>query len=223
MALLGKKAEETSAKGKKINKKKLPVKRSLNLAGVLNKKLNWGIGIPAILVILALAAAFGKFAVLDRLNAVSEAEGRAAQVRTQLDAAYERMDSFSTVADEYAHYTYSGMTEEELSRVDRVAIIDLFNRVVLPRASLNYWSVSGNVMRMNVTGGSLQEINMMARALEEEDMVEFCTVSTAETDDQYPSYSRPVTDETDETDENAGVTANLMVYLTPVGEEGSGN
>lgn len=216
MALIEKKENaETSEKARKISRNKLPSKRSLNLAAVDRKKINWLVALPAVLVILALAAAFSKFAVWDRIVAVDEARAGAETARVQLEAAHARLNDYGDVADEYAHYTYSGMTEEELSRCSRTEIIDLLRRVVIPRATVNTWVVQGNVMTLNVTGSSLQSINMMGAALEKEEMVDFCTVSTAETDGSGLLSGGDA--------EAGGVLANLIVYLADVTTEEGGS
>ena len=89
--------------GGRRRKGSLPVKRVINLAEVDKKTIDLRIAIPAILLILAAAFLFGKFAVADRLIAVSRAEGEVAAAQRELDAAYRRLDSFGELSDLYAH------------------------------------------------------------------------------------------------------------------------
>ena len=97
--------------GKKSEKKaggkrgKLPVKRSINLAMTDEKPVNLKVGIPAFILILVAAFAFGKFAVADRLLEVSRAEAEVAALRSELNAAYDRLNSFGELTEIYAHYT----------------------------------------------------------------------------------------------------------------------
>ena len=121
----GKKTENKSG-GKRG---KLPTKRSINLALTDEKPVNLKIGIPALILILLAAFAFGKFAVADRLVAVSRAEGQVSALQSELNMAYDKLNSFGELTELYAHYTYSGMTQDEVSRADRGSAIALIRRL----------------------------------------------------------------------------------------------
>ena len=102
------------------------------------------------------------------------------------------------------------MTEEELQTVDRTEVISMLQRVVLQRAKVGSWTITGNRLDLPITGATLQQINMIVQQLEEEDLVDFCPVSTAATSD---------TDSRRQTiSENTVVTAQVIVYLNPVAE-----
>ena len=192
----------------------LPVKRTINLADLGRKPLNLKIAIPAILLILAAAFLFGKYAVADRLLAVSRAEGEVAAMKGRLDEGYRRLDSFGELTDLYAHYTFSGMTDEEVHRTDRAEVMKLLRNVVLPKVAVDSWSLSGNELMINMTGSSLQVINRTVQEIEAQEIVSFCTVNTAKTNDPVRTASR--TDpETEPLAENSSVTAQVVAYLNP--------
>jgi hypothetical protein len=92
-----------------------------------------------------------------------------------------KIASFGEINDVYAHYTYNDMTSEELSREDRVAMMDLIERVVTPNTPPDGWRVTGNQMIIDINGRTLQEINLVVQLLLEEDIVDFCNVNTAKT------------------------------------------
>ena len=167
----------------KTTKKKvvvhLPTKRDINLALVGQKKVNVFVAIIAFVLILAAAAVFSKFAVIDRLEKVSQAEREAAELHRQVNDGYERIAGYGELSDKYAHYTYSEMTNEELSRVDRIRIIDMLERIVAPQATIGTWSVKGNQLTVSLTAGTLQEINVISGQLSDETIVDYCTVRTA--------------------------------------------
>lgn len=198
------------AKKKKVPRSRLPVKRSINLAQVDVKRINWWVAVPTILLILAAAAAFGKFAVADHFTAVAEARAEVSSLRAQLDAGYAAIEAYGDLNERYAHYTYSGMTREELERVDRVSVMYLLRRGVLSNMGLDSWSVSGNVLTLSVSGQTLQEINLMMQQLLSEDMVDYCTVSTAQMSTENGAAA-----------EEAGdiVNAVVIVYLKNAMEE----
>ncbi len=197
------------------NARNMPVKRSINMAGIGEKPIKLNVAIPAIVVIVAAAAVLSKFAVVDRLVAVSNAQAEVAQVRAELDATYRKIEEYGELEELYAHYTYSGMTQEELLRADRVAVVELIKRVVMPRAAVYSWSVSSNQLTVNLTGNTLQEINMIAQQLEADPLVDFCTVITATTDS-----TKSIVQWMSE-DEYSTVSGQIIAYLTPA--EGKGD
>ncbi|MBR4474560.1 MAG: hypothetical protein IKS55_13085 [Oscillospiraceae bacterium] len=182
----------------------LPVKRSINLAATEEKAVNFKVGIPAIILIILAAFAFGKFAVADRLVAVSRAEAQAAALQTELNAAYDKLNSFGELTEIYAHYTYSGMTKDEISRADRGSAIELLRRIVLPSGQVSSWTLSGNVLTVNIYCDDLRVVNRTVQNIEADDHVNFCTVNTAATTDRN-NYGYT----------DGGVTARITIYLNP--------
>jgi len=208
----------TLSKGTKKNSQKtirMPVKQTINLVGVGAKPIKVYIALPAILLIIAAAALLSKFAVVDRFMAVAAAESQVASLRAELSAANERLAGFGELNEKYAHYTYSGMTEEELTRIERSEVIALIQRVVLPSVVLDNWSVSANQLTMSIVGSSLQAINLLVQTLNEEPIVDYCTVRTAST--TTSSYLTEANSEELETVQD--VQAQVVVYLTATKED----
>ena len=115
-------AKSGAVKGRQMKKGirgRIPVKRTINLVPVNEDKISLKLAIPGILLILVLAGLFSKFLVFDRLMAVSRAAARTARLQSELDDALAKVTSFGDVENTYAHYTLEGMTQEELSLVDR--------------------------------------------------------------------------------------------------------
>jgi len=198
-----------SAKAKKKQRGRMPTKRDINLAVVGEKKIKIGIAFPAILLILVGAVLFSKFLVIDRLAEVSAAEREVARLQDELDRGYEELADYAELADLYAHYTYSGMTDEEMARVSRVDAMSVIERVVFTKAEVDSWSLSGNQLQLNMSESTLQEINLTVQELNKEPLVDFCTVSTAVRKDPN---ARDV-------DEDTIVSAVVIAYLTQVTEE----
>jgi len=188
------------------------VKRVINLAEVDKKTIDLRIAIPAILLILAAAFAFSKFAVADRLIAVSRAEGEVAAVQRELDDAYRRLDSFGELTELYAHYTYSGMTDEEVHRTDRAEILNLLRKVVLPDVAVDSWNVKGNVLNITMTADTLEDINRNVQKINSDELVDFCTVNNAKTNENRRTLTRG---DREETIIETSVTAQVVAYLNP--------
>jgi hypothetical protein len=169
-------------KGKKARVRgKLPEKRSINMAVVGQKKTRLSTALLAVILILLVAAAVAKYAVMDRLEEVDRAEARVRDLRTQLSAANAKLDSFGELKEKYAHYTLADFTPEELKRVERSDVVDLIERIVLPAAEPNSWNVKQNQLTLEVTMDTLQDTNLLAQLLNEDDLVEFSTVKNAVT------------------------------------------
>ena len=188
------------------------MKRVINLAEVDKKTIDLRIAIPAILLILAAAFAFSKFAVADRLIAVSRAEGEVAAVQRELDDAYRRLDSFGELTELYAHYTYSGMTDEEVHRTDRAEILNLLRKVVLPDVAVDSWNVKGNVLNITMTADTLEDINRNVQKINSDELVDFCTVNNAKTNENRRTLTRG---DREETIIETSVTAQVVAYLNP--------
>ncbi len=190
--------------GVKRRRGQYPTKRVINLAAQSEKKANMGLAIPAILLILIAAAVFSKFLVIDRMVEVSAARGVVSGIQSKLNQGYNELADFDDLSKLYAHYTYSGFTNEELTRTDRVAALRLIRSVVLPRAEISSWSLSGNALTLVLSADTLQQINLLVQQLEADDLVDFCTVNTANTTDN----ARRV-----EAEDLGAVRARVLAYL----------
>ena len=181
--------------------RRLPNKRAINFAAIGEKSVDPKLAIPLIVLIVIAAILFGEFAVAGRLAALSREKQEAAALRTEVDNLYTELDELEGVPETYAHYTWADMTEEELTRADRSAVLSMLNRVVFPYAAVEGWTVSGNVLKFTASASTLQEINNVAQLLRNESLVDFCTVTTAETE------------EISEENPSTTVTAEITVYL----------
>ena len=241
--------------GKKAIRGRMPTKRSINLVLVDENKISWKKAIPGIAIIVVLAVLFSKFLVADRLVAMSQAAGRAARLRSNLNSALELVNSFGDVEDKYAHYTYAGMTRDELSLVDRTQVLQLVGDALPARSeplpideliqsaveklgsldtaaeavaalgefrerapevvgqfapadpAARAWSVSGNILTVEVTGSSLEQMNQLARQMEQDPIVDSCTITTANKDSKVQAKTGDI------------VLAKLIVYLRQPPEE----
>ena len=241
------------AKGKGVLKGKLPTKRSINLVLVDENKINPLTAILGILLILVLAAAFSKYLVIDRLNAVSQAQGRVSQLQHDLDNAMDALDNIGDVSETYAHYTLEGMTAAELNLVDRTLVLALVDSILpvvepgpseeeiagilqslfrpspatdndaletarqrarldmleqlvpVPEYIVNRWSLTDNLLTIEVNGQTLERLNLLRQQIERSPIVDSCTIVTANKDAR-----KAVQD---------GVWARFIVYLQkPEGE-----
>lgn len=207
------------AAGAAASRGKLPTKRTINFAQVGVKKTNVKAAVAGIILILIGAAAFGKFGVVDRLAAMSRADQETQRLQGELEKQYARLSSFEGLEDEYAHYTVSGMTEEELSLVDRAKVIDMIERETDITESSTSWSLSSNILTLTITGDTLQDINILARRLEKYDLVNTCSVTNAVKEEIKQNTTVGPNGTVTET--KIQVRANIIAYLEEPQEEDS--
>ncbi|MBP3900535.1 MAG: hypothetical protein J6D53_03615 [Blautia sp.] len=172
-------ANAKNKKASRLRRRRMPVKTSINLVMVDEKKINLGIAIPAILLIIFLAGVFSKYMVYDRLMEMSRAEGEVVRLRNQYDTLMSAAEELTGVEDTYAHYTISGMTASELSMVDRVKVLELVESVLPSSKYAKSWNVSGNILTIEVTESTLSQQNDLAKKIEKSPIVDSCIIMTA--------------------------------------------
>lgn len=173
---------EKGTGGKKVLRN-IPVKRSINLVLVNEKKVNVPKALLGILIIAALAGVFSKFLVIDRLNAMNSASGVAAQKKADFDRLSAALADYGNIEEEFAHVTTDNMTPEELSLVDRSAVIELI-KTKLPLKRTSSWSLTGNVLTVDISANNLKQLNKLAKQMEESPIVDTCTISNANKNDR---------------------------------------
>ena len=172
-------AKAKNIKGGRRKRGRMPVKTSINLVLVDEKKIKLGIAIPAILLIIFLAGLFSKYMVYDRLMEMSRAEGEVVRLRNQFDSLMSAAEELTGVEDTYAHYTIAGMSADELSMVDRVKVLELVENVLPSSKYAKNWNVSGNILTIEVTESTLSQQNDLAKKIEKSPIVDSCIIMTA--------------------------------------------
>jgi hypothetical protein len=168
-------------KAPKAARGRIPTKQNINLAMMGVKKTNWAGLIIALVLILAVALAGSKFLILDRLAEVEAAQNAAEDLRREISFHNARINSFGELNDVYAHYTYTGMTQEERVRVNRSEVMSLLQRTVILRTDVAKWDLKGNLLTVSVQGRTLEDINVTAQKLRDDPLVNYCQVNTAAT------------------------------------------
>ena len=164
----------------KIKKGKIPTKNYINV--LVKKKQPFSIqkNLPLIIVLVILFLVLFKFAMFDRLAKIIIDTNKVSTMQEEIADINSKINAMKGVEDQYAHYTTSGMTAEELGRVDRVKAMKLINKQFMRANVCRSWNLTGNVMTLKVNGPSLRELNQTAAELEENDIVERCVISTAD-------------------------------------------
>jgi hypothetical protein len=168
--------------------------------------------IPGVILILLFAFLISKFFVVDRLVAFNELSSEVSSLQNRLDTANEQIASYSDVEEKYSHYTYSGMTYDELALQNRMDVVNLINKYILNRAQVGSWTITGNEVNIPITGVTFQEIGSIVAEIEEDELVDHCEVIAASTNDDGIVYNSIASD-ISALQGTAGATGQVTIYL----------
>ena len=172
---------------KASNAMKLPTKTRINLAKRESRKkdmITLGVGI---VLIAGLSAAVAKFAVIDQLDRLSQAEGAYNAVHVQYVAMQQAVADYPNVEERYRTYSRSWMLSGDtngLARVDRADVLDLVEARLLPHGRINTLSLRDSVMVVSMSGMNLSQISAMFERLQTEKIVASASLNMASTEEK---------------------------------------
>ncbi|MCF0143095.1 MAG: hypothetical protein HUJ75_06935, partial [Parasporobacterium sp.] len=149
------------------------------------------------ILVIVVVAFLAKVLVADKIIELDKIKAANASVKAQIDAEYAEIEAFADIEEEYAHYTYSGFSEAEKNKADRLNVINLLDKYIIPRGSVRTWVLNDNMLTLSIADLSLESLNTMVDQLENDSLVNFVTVTTASTP----------------TENNQTVTASVTIYL----------
>ncbi len=193
---------------KASNAMKLPTKTRINLAKRESRKkdmITLGVGI---VLIAGLSAAVAKFAVIDQLDRLSQAEGAYNAVHVQYVAMQQAVADYPNVEERYRTYSRSWMLSGDtngLARVDRADVLDLVEARLLPYGRINTLSLRDSVMVVSMSGMNLSQISAMFERLQTEEIVASASLNMASTEEKD--------------DPNALLDFTITIALQPEQEE----
>ena len=193
---------------KASNAMKLPTKTRINLAKRESRKkdmITLGVGI---VLIAGLSAAVAKFAGIDQLDRLSQAEGAYNAVHVQYVAMQQAVADYPNVEERYRTYSRSWMLSGDtngLARVDRADVLDLVEARLLPYGRINTLSLRDSVMVVSMSGMNLSQISAMFERLQTEKIVASASLNMASTEEKD--------------DPNALLDFTITIALQPEQEE----
>ena len=135
--------------------------------------------IIVILVILIALAAIVKFGILDQEAKKTAAYNELAGKQEQLAEINKKLEGYDALEAEYGRYSYGWMNESEQSLVNRMDVIKLLDKYVIPVATVEDYSLTDNVLSLNIHGVTLQHASVIVKQLESSDLVESAAVYSA--------------------------------------------
>ena len=213
------KKEEKKLKKKPFEKKMaIPTKTQINFAFVGLVPMKLSVLIPGVVLIIIGAALLSKFFVVDRILEVSRLQSELSTLQGQIEAEQAAIDEMGDIATQYAHYTWSGMTPEEIALTERMQAVALIKKYILSEAKVGSYTISGNEISLPITGADFKKIGRIVSKLEDDPLVDHCEVIAATSED-----SRIILDaQGSELSEPGGeleATAQVTIYLADTGRE----
>lgn len=161
--------------------KSVAFKRTMNFARH-ESSLNLKKVAIILLVVVIVGGVFAKFAILDQLAKKTAAYAELSTAQDQLAAMNIRMTKYKEVKAEYDRYSLGRMDEEEVSTVERTALLNIVEDIIMPNALVSQIQANGNVAEVVLHGINLEQASELVTALEKEELVADALVSYAESD-----------------------------------------
>lgn len=178
-------ANETKTKAAKIVSGKKMVttaKVTMNFARHKSEFNPVKVGVIALAIILV-TLLFTKFAILDPLQQKTDALAELSAKQDQMAVINAKLAGWDELQALYGRYSYGWMTENETNLVERMDIVRLLETKILPRARIEDFTISGNVLTVNLEGITLKQTSSLVTTLEADPLVTSATVYKASNDD----------------------------------------
>ncbi|WP_408069806.1 pilus assembly protein PilM [Butyrivibrio sp. JL13D10] len=168
---------------------------------IVRKRIIFAI-VAAVLVLLA---ALGKFGIYDRLKVLNNERSKAKALESEIAERMKAITNSDDLSDEYAHYSWDQLNDEEKNRIRRLETTKLIDLIGQQGMKVKYVSLSGEVLVVDLLANNLDSVSRLSSLLSEEEIVENCSVTSAKTiEDELRN---------DIGAGNNNVTAQIKVYL----------
>ncbi len=181
----------------------MPVKRSINFATVGEKPIDWRIAIPSIVLVVLAVALVSKVTIYDRFAALNAARDEVHRMQAEIASKTDYYNGLADISEDYAHYNTSEMTQEERDRVSRASVMDVVERLILPVAPSDSWTLSENTLSIHISDHALTEVTEMVDNLKADPAVLSCAMTSQST--TVSSTENVATEET--------ITAELQIVF----------
>ena len=135
--------------------------------------------LPVIIIVFVAVLVLAYFGIVMPLMKKGDATNQLSAKQQQLSDLQTTLLQFSELEDQYGRYSYGWMNEQEVNTVDRMEILDIVSKKIMNKAQVEDFSISGNVLTMNIKGLSLDEVSKLTTELEEDELVEKASIYNA--------------------------------------------
>ena len=135
--------------------------------------------IPVLIIVLVVLAVLAYFGIVTPLMKKNAEMNKLAAKQDELSTLQATLMQYSDLEDQYGRYSYGWMNEQEVNTVDRMEILDIISKKIMTKASVEDYSISGNVLTLNIRGLALDQVSKLCTELEENELVETASVYNA--------------------------------------------
>lgn len=164
---------------KKENKVNYPTKTTINFISNQQQK-NDRAAIIGFVVFMLFLGIFVKFAVIDPLNKVNQAEAVYRSMESQLNSYKTALADYEDVENRYNELVGSFMSESEASYLDRIDIIKMVEEDVMKYVEVRSIAISGNTVRVSTDTSTMDNISNIVNILLNDSRNSYVTVTTAQ-------------------------------------------
>ena len=157
-----------------------PSKTYMNLAPTDKKSIDARRAIPTAVIVVVLVALFVKFGVYDFYDRVNQKQAELNKQEQTLGSLQVQLADYDEILETYNAYAsaYAASDEYTVSALDALALVDRFVR---PSANVASLDLQGNVLSLNLSNITLDEVGKLVSTLYEQKIVADVSVSTAAT------------------------------------------
>lgn len=157
-----------------------------------------------LLLMLILAGLFSKFAVADRLNAVSAAQADYYRSQRQLTELRRFNEAYDSVQLEYARYFSAELDGSDTAAADIIKAMNIVELIVMKKAVVSSYDLSGSELTINIVNTDLSAASSLIKELNTDPAIEsvrLYTVDAGASGTKHPNITMTITLMTAEGDE----------------------
>lgn len=164
-----------------------PTKTTINF--ISNKQAkNDRTALIAFAVFLVLLAIFVKFAVLNPLQRINEAERNYRIMESQLDNYRKQLADYDKIQEQYNEMVGSFLSDDELACLNRLAIIEMIEEDVRDNVAVQSWTISNNTVRITTGNTTMDTISKIVNILNTDKRNSYVNVTTTKTENDSHDY-----------------------------------
>lgn len=198
---------------------KLPSKQSINLVVREDHTQQNIVALILFACFMVFLVFFSRYFVADKLAEADRLEQQYYERLQTLESLKAQSADLDETRAEYSHYGNGYLNEDELALQDRMQMLDVIERRLLSIGALESMSIEDNVATLTVNSAKLSNVSELVAEIEEEKIVSYVTVSTAQTNDKETTQQVQNPDGTTVTETvrtGQDVISTMTIYfLTP--------
>lgn len=162
-----------------LKKESLPTKKNINFAHYGQKKNRIEFIVPITIITVLFLVIFSYFFIVTPLFELHNMNVEVDALQDELNVSYKRLENYTDLESDYAHYSYSGYKDYELLLPDRDAVTSIVYDVILPKCSVNKWTVEDNRLFVSIVDSDVKTVNDVSKLLETKPIVSYCDIQMA--------------------------------------------